>query len=664
MQRGNPFMTDVDAALYPSLLERIDSPADLRLLSPGELQPLAEELRSFLIHTVGNSGGHFAAGLGTVELTVALHYIFDTPRDSLVWDVGHQCYPHKILTGRRDRLHSIRRRGGLSGFLKRDESPHDAFGAGHSSTSISAALGIAIANERLGLDRKAVAIIGDGGITGGLAYEALDHAGSLDTDLMVVLNDNQMSISPNVGALSDYLKRQTVDRPALGTRQRGKRHALKPRELLELADRAERRAQGLVIPGQWFEDLGFQYFGPIDGHDLPALLRVIRQMRQLKGPRLLHVVTRKGHGYTPAEADPVKYHGVTPFDPELGMSAATAKAAPTYTQVFGEWLCQIASRDSRMVAITPAMREGSGLVRFSELYPERYFDVGIAEQHSTTLAAGLASQGMRPVVAIYSTFLQRAYDQLIHDVALQHLPVMFAIDRAGLVGPDGATHTGAFDLSYLRCIPGMVVMTPADGSELRNMLSTGFEHDGPVAVRYPRASLPVPLIERAPQILPIGKAEVRRRGAGVVLLVFGTLLATALKVAETLDATVVNMRFVKPLDTDMVLDMAREHALVVTLEENVIAGGAGSAVGECLTAQGSAVPLLQLGLPDAYVEHGTREEALKDAGLDYDGILMAIRAKLGAPQAIAVTATVSRRPPGQTLCSTRRGQLPYFRRTQ
>ena len=611
---------------------------------------------------MAHSGGHFSAGLGTVELTVALHYIFDTPRDSLVWDVGHQCYPHKILTGRKDRLHSIRRRGGLSGFLKRDESPYDAFGAGHSSTSISAALGIAIANERLGRDHKAVAIIGDGGITGGLAYEALAHAGSLETDLTVVLNDNQMSISPNVGALSDYLKRQTAGRPALAARQKGRRAAAKPRELMELADRAQRRAEGLVIPGQWFEDLGFQYFGPIDGHDLPELLRALRQMRQLKGPRLLHVVTRKGQGYTPAEADPVKYHGVTSFDPELGI--APAGSSPTYTQIFGDWLCQVVARDPRLVAITPAMREGSGLVRFSELYPDRYLDVGIAEQHSTTLAAGLASAGMKPVVAIYSTFLQRAYDQLIHDVAIQDLSVLFAIDRAGLVGPDGATHTGAYDLSYLRCIPNLVVMTPSDGTELRNMLTTGYEHAGPAAVRYPRTAATPPALDRPPVVLPIGKAEVRRLGSGVALLVFGTLLASALKVAEMLDATVVNMRFVKPLDEDVVLDIARNHELLVTIEENAIAGGAGSAVGECLAAHGVPVPLLQLGLPDHYVEQGTRDEALKDAGLDADGMLAAIRTRLGFRRATADAPVRIRRRTDNTLCSTRRGQLTILRRPQ
>ncbi len=655
-------MTDINIESRASLLDRIDGPEDLRLLAPADLVALADELRSFLVRSVANSGGHLSAGLGTVELTVALHYIFDTPRDSLVWDVGHQCYPHKILTGRKHRLDSIRRRGGLSGFLKRDESPHDAFGAGHSSTSISAALGIAIANERLGRDHKAVAIIGDGGITGGLAYEALAHAGSLETDLTVVLNDNQMSISPNVGALSDYLKRQTAGRPAFAARQRGKRATAKPRELMELADRAERRAQGLVIPGQWFEDLGFQYFGPIDGHDLPALLRALRQMRQLKGPRLLHVVTRKGQGYTPAEADPVKYHGVTPFDPELGI--APTASAPTYTQIFGDWLCHAAARDPRLVAITPAMREGSGLVRFSELYPDRYLDVGIAEQHSTTLAAGLASAGIKPVVAIYSTFLQRAYDQLIHDVAIQDLPVLFAIDRAGLVGPDGATHTGAYDLSYLRCIPNLVVMTPADGTELRNMLATGYDHPGPAAVRYPRTTAISPALDRAPQILPIGKAEVRRHGTGVALLVFGTLLASAMKVAEALDATVVNMRFVKPLDEDLVVDIARNHELVVTIEENAIIGGAGSAVGECIAAHGLAVPLLQLGLPDRYVEQGTRDEALRDAGLDPDGLLTAIRTRLGFRRNVADAPMRIRRRTDPALCSTRRGQLTVLRRPQ
>ncbi len=633
-------MMDAETATAPALLRQIDSPDDLRRLALHELKPLADELRDYLISTVSEAGGHLAAGLGTVELTVALHYVFDTPHDSLVWDVGHQCYPHKILTGRKDQLPTIRRRGGLSGFLRRDESPHDAFGAGHSSTSISAALGMAMANARQKNGRKSVAIIGDGGITAGLAYEALNHAGTLDADLMVVLNDNGMSISPNVGALSGYLRRLTE----------GRRHSPLKRASTAGA-------------GHFFEELGFHYCGPVDGHDLPGLVRVMKQMRELKGPRLLHVVTKKGRGYAPAEADPVKYHGVTPFDPDAGLVANASQAKPTYTQVFSEWLCDMGAKDERLVAITPAMREGSGLVRFSELYPDRYIDVGIAEQHSATLAAGLACKGQKPVLAIYSTFLQRAYDQVIHDIALQKLPVLLAIDRSGLVGPDGATHTGAFDLSFLRCLPDMVVMTPADGPELIAMLNTGYQHEGPAAVRYPRATLPAPLAERTPRLLPLGKSEVRRHGSNVVLMVFGTLLATALEVAKTLDATVVNMRFVKPLDQNVVVDMARAHSLVVTLEENAIAGGAGSAVGECLAAHGIAVSLLQLGLPDRFVEHGTREESLKEAGLDHHGILAAIRIRQAENNPV-VMATLPRHPASSSLCSTRRSQFTLLRRTQ
>lgn len=634
-------MMDAETATHAALLQQIEGPEDLRRLAPQDLAPLADELRDYLVRTVSRAGGHLAAGLGTVELTVALHYVFDTPRDALVWDVGHQCYPHKILTGRKDQLATIRRRGGLSGFLRRDESPYDAFGAGHSSTSISAALGIAMANERQKNGRKSVAIIGDGGITAGLAYEALNHAGTLDADLMVVLNDNGMSISPNVGALNGYLRK-------LG-KTRGRSSAVK-----------RNAATG---PGNFFEDLGFHYCGPLDGHDLPGLVQVMQQMRELKGPRLLHVVTRKGRGYAPAEADPVKYHGVTPFDPEVGLVASPAKGLPTYTQVFSDWLCETGAKDERLVAITPAMREGSGLVRFSELYPDRYVDVGIAEQHSATLAAGLACQGQKPVIAIYSTFLQRAYDQVIHDIALQKLSVLFAIDRSGLVGPDGATHTGAFDLSYLRCLPEMVVMTPADGTELVAMLNTGYQHEGPAAVRYPRAAIPAPLAERTPRLLPIGKSEVRRHGSNVVLLVFGTLLTTALEVAKTLDATVVNMRFVKPLDQNVVIDMAKAHSLVVTLEENVVAGGAGSAVGECLAAHGVAVSLLQLGLPDRFVEHGTREESLKEAGLDQHGILAAIRIRQAENNPL-VAASSPRRPAGTSLCNTRRSQFTLVRRPQ
>jgi 1-deoxy-D-xylulose-5-phosphate synthase len=590
-----------------SLLATLDSPADLRRLAPHELVTIAQELREFLLTSVAGTGGHLSAGLGTVELTIALHYLFDTPRDALVWDVGHQGYPHKILTGRRHRMPSIRKRGGLSGFLRRDESPYDNFGAGHSSTSISAALGIALANAQLGLPSKSVAIIGDGGMTAGLAYEALEHAGATNADLMVVLNDNQMSISPNVGALTNYLARIRESRHGA---------ALRPRNL------------DVNAPGQWFEDLGISYFGPVDGHDLPTLLRIMRQVREMKGPRILHVVTNKGHGYAPAAADPVKYHGVTPFDPGMGIASAAKPSATTYTQVFGNWLCEMAARDERLVAITPAMREGSGLVGFASQFPQRYFDVGIAEQHSVTLAAGLACQGLKPVVAIYSTFLQRAYDQLIHDVAIQKLPVLFAIDRAGLVGPDGATHTGAFDLTYLRCIPGLTVMTPADGTELRNMLFTGFMQPGPVAVRYPRTNVINDPPAGAMELLPVGVAEIRRSGADVVLLVFGTLLDTAMKVAEKTGATVVNMRYVKPLDAKMVVAMAATHRLVVTLEENVVAGGAGSCVNECIASHGLAVGILNLGLPDEFPEHGSREEALRDAGLDCDGIVAAIAARL------------------------------------
>jgi 1-deoxy-D-xylulose-5-phosphate synthase len=615
-------------AAVQTLLDRLDDPAQLRELTVPQLQSLSDELRQYLISSVASCGGHLAAGLGAVELTIALHYCFDTPRDSLVWDVGHQGYPHKVLTGRRDRLTSIRRRGGLSGFLRREESVYDSFGAGHSSTSISAALGIAIANARLGESSKSVAIIGDGGMTAGLAYEALDHAGALDVDLMVVLNDNRMSISPNVGAMCRYLARLLSSRGYASMREGGRRFLARLPRLLELADRAERQLKGMVVPGQLFEELGFAYFGPVDGHDLPGLVRVLDVMRQQTGPRLLHVVTHKGNGYAPAVADPVKYHGVTPFDPAVGIAGA-AKPAATFTQVFGDWLCETAAVEPQLVAITPAMSEGSGLVEFAARFPDRYFDVGIAEQHSVTFAAGLASRGLKPVVAIYSTFLQRAYDQLIHDVAIQNLPVLFAIDRGGLVGPDGATHNGSFDLSYLRCIPGLVIMAPSDGAELRDMLHTGFHLPGPVAVRYPRTSVPdAGVARRATQRLPLATAELRRQGSSVVMLVFGTLLPVAMAVAEQLDATVVNMRFIKPLDRDMVLRMAGSHDLVVTLEENAIAGGAGSAVGECLAAAGVTVSLLNLGLPDRYPEHGTRDEVLKDVGLDAAGILAAIGQRL------------------------------------
>ncbi len=600
-------------------LDSVANPADLRRLPAAQLEPFAAELRDYLVETVARGGGHLAAGLGALELTVALHYVFDTPRDALVWDVGHQAYAHKALTGRRERLHTLRRRDGLSGFLRRDESPYDAFGAGHSSTSISAALGIAVAGARTNRPTKTVAIIGDGALTAGMPFEALQQAGAMpDLDLLVIVNDNGMSISENVGSLSHALNAATAQ---------------------------ARDGQPVSVRG-WFEALGFQYTGPCDGHDLATLVPTLRSLSETRGPRVLHVRTQKGHGYARAEAEPIKYHGVTAFDPVAGIVPAATKSLPTYTDVFGDWLCHTAAADPRLLAVTPAMREGSGLVRFAREYPERCFDVGIAEQHSVTFAAGLACRGARPVVAIYSTFLQRAYDQLVHDVALQDLPVMFAIDRAGLVGPDGATHNGAMDLSFLRCVPGMVVMAPSDGNELRDMLQTGLMHDGPAAVRYPRCPIPAPLADRAPQAIPMGTAELRRIGSGkVAILAFGTLLASALDVAADIDATVVNMRFVKPLDESILLEIARRHELIVTLEENSLAGGAGSAVQECLARRHVQVPLLQLGLPDRFIEHGTRDEALRDAGLDRDSIRHAIAARqpqlaraaafAGVPQASA-----------------------------
>jgi 1-deoxy-D-xylulose-5-phosphate synthase len=594
----------VAQAAVRSLLDTIDSPIDVRRLSCAQLPTLADEVRAHLIASVAKSGGHFAAGLGTVELTVALHYVFNTPRDTIVWDVGHQCYPHKILTGRRDRLPTVRKRGGLSGFLRRDESDFDAFGAGHSSTSISAALGMAIANARLGRDARSVAVIGDGGMTAGLAFEALNHAGATQADLLVVLNDNQMSISPNVGALSDYCK-----------------------ALVRCAQARDDGAPAGDAPATMFEQLGFRYSGPIDGHDVARLVDSLIAMRNARGPRLLHIVTSKGHGYSRAAAEPIKYHAVTPFDPLQG-TAPAAPAALTFTEVFGQWLCAAAERDTRVVAVTPAMREGSGLVKYAQHFPERYFDVGIAEQHSVTFAAGLATQGLKPVVAIYSTFLQRAFDQLVHDVALQKLPVLFAIDRAGLVGPDGATHNGSLDLTYLRCVPDMIVMTPSDGDELRDMLTTGLAHDGPVAVRYPRTGAGAFEPNAAPRTVPIGKAEPRRQGQRVALLAFGSMLNTALDVGEEINATVFNMRFVKPLDVDTVLRLARTHDLLVTLEESAVAGGAGSAVAECLSAHRQSADLLMLGLPDRAIEHGTRDEALRDAGLDRASVAAAIADRL------------------------------------
>lgn len=611
---------------YP-LLEQINSPEDLRRLSEAELEPLAEELRRFLLHSVARSGGHLAAGLGTIELTLALHYVFATPEDCLVWDVGHQAYPHKILTGRRQQLETIRRAGGLAPFPNRKESAYDTFGVGHSSTSISAALGMAIAASRKGRKRETVAIIGDGGMTAGMAYEALDHAGTLDANLLVILNDNEMSISPNVGAISSYLTRLLSGRVYSTVRKGSKKVLERMPPMWELARRTEEHVKGMVAPGTLFEEMGFNYFGPVDGHDLISLVRTLQNLHKLNGPRLLHIVTHKGKGYLLAEENPVTYHGVTPFDPKVGIQQGPKKASPavSYTQVFSQWLCDMAERDLHLVGITPAMREGSGLVKFSESFPERYFDVGIAEQHSVTLAAGMACGGLKPVVAIYSTFLQRAYDQLIHDVALQNLPVLFAIDRAGVVGPDGPTHAGSFDLTYLRCVPNMVVMAPADENECRQMLYTGFLLDQPAAVRYPRGNGPGVAIDARMTALPIGKAEVKRRGQDIAILAFGAMVTPALEAAEKLDASVANMRFIKPLDEEVILEMATSHELLVTVEDNVIAGGAGSAVSECLMRHGIAVPILLHGLPDCFLEHGSREELLASCRLDSEGILQTIK---------------------------------------
>jgi 1-deoxy-D-xylulose-5-phosphate synthase len=609
-----------DRKAFP-LLETIVSPADLRRLPAADLAPVAAELRRYLIETVSQKGGHFAAGLGTVELTVALHYIFDTPHDRIVWDVGHQAYPHKVLTGRRDQLHTIKMAGGLAPFPSRFESEFDTFGVGHSSTSISAALGMAIATARSGIDRRIVAVIGDGAMSAGMAFEALNHAGSLDVDLLVILNDNDMSISENVGAFSNYFARVLSGRLYAHLREGSKKVLRRMPTVWELARRSEEHMKGMVLPGTIFEELGLNYIGPLDGHDLDALLATLRNVRELKGPQFLHVVTRKGKGYAPAEADPIKWHGPGPFDPASGVIFKEQASGPSYSQVFGQWLCDIAEQDPRVVAITPAMREGSGMVEFSKRFPDRYIDVAIAEQHAVTLAAGLACEGSRPVVAIYSTFLQRAYDQLIHDVALQQLPVVFAIDRAGFVGGDGATHQGNFDLSYLRCIPNMVVMAPSDENECRQMLYTAIKLERPAAVRYPRGTGTGAAITKQMRALPLGQAEIRREGtSGLAILAFGTLLANCAALADRLDATLVNMRFVKPLDVQTVLRVAARSRAIVTVEENVVAGGAGSAVNECLLAHGVELPVLNVGIPDRFVEHGSREDCLAAAGLDRAGI--------------------------------------------
>lgn len=608
---------------YPRLA-RIDSPVNLRQMPETELPKVAAELRDYLIESVAQSGGHFGAGLGCVELTVVLHYLYNTPDDRLVWDVGHQTYPHKILTGRRDQIATVKQKDGIAPFPKRDESQFDTFGVGHSSTSISAALGMAIAAQRKGDQRKVVAVIGDGGLTGGMAFEALNHGGDVEPNILVILNDNQMSISENVGALTKMLARLLASRTLNRWRERGKQMIKRGSFIWRFLKRWEEHAKGMFVPSTLFEEFGFHYTGPINGHDLPALLSTLRTLKELKGPQLLHVMTTKGKGYEHAEADQIEYHAVAPFDPKLGIIKKPSSNKPTYTQVFGDWLCDMAAVDKRLLAITPAMREGSGLVRYSREFPERYFDVTIAEQHAVTLAAGMACEGAKPVIAIYSTFLQRAYDQLIHDVALQNLDVLFAIDRAGIVGPDGATHAGSFDLSYLRCIPNMLVMAPADENECRQMLSTGFQWNGPAAVRYPRGNGPGMAIASDLNTLAIGKAEIRRHGNDIALLAFGALVGPAESVGAELNVTVVNMRFVKPLDEVLVLELARTHTALVTLEDNVIAGGAGSAVSELLAANGIGIPVLHLGLPDRYLEHASREQLLSEVGLDASGIRAAI----------------------------------------
>src|ERR1700730_11773474 len=608
-----------------SLLESIQLPADLRRLPAAKLPALAQELREFLIQSVSTRGGHFAAGLGTVELTIALHYVFNTPYDRLVWDVGHQAYPHKVLTGRREQLHTIKQPGGLAPFPTRSESEYDTFGVGHSSTSISAALGMAVAAAQRGENRSVVAVIGDGAITAGMAFEALNHAGSLPTDLLVILNDNDMSISENVGALSNQLARALSGRVYAHLREGGKKVLAQMPTVWELARRSEEHLKGMVLPGTLFEELGFNYIGPMDGHDVKALVSTLSNIKKLRGPQFLHVVTRKGKGYAPAEADPIKWHGPGPFDPKSGTIFKEKATGPTYSQIFGQWLCDMAERDPLVVGITPAMREGSVMVEYSKRFPDRYFDVAIAEQHAVTFAAGMAVEGYKPVVAIYSTFLQRAYDQFIHDVALQNLPVVFALDRAGLVGSDGATHQGSYDITFLRCIPNMVIMAPADENECRQMLYTASTLPGPSAVRYPRGTGPgVPLVEEMAAV-PVGRAQVRREGrSGLAILVFGTLLEPAMKIAERLDATLVNMRWIKPLDEDLVIAVASRHRAIITIEENATIGGAGSAVGELLASAGLLIPLLSLGIPDRFIEHGSRDRCLIDAGLDTAGLTSSI----------------------------------------
>jgi 1-deoxy-D-xylulose-5-phosphate synthase len=620
-----------------TLLQTINDPADLRHLPRTQLKPLADELRAYVLDSVSKTGGHLSSNLGTVELTIALHYVFDTPHDRIVWDVGHQTYPHKILTGRRDRMGTLRQLGGLAGFPQRSESEYDTFGTAHSSTSISAALGMALAARQKGERRKAIAVIGDGAMSAGMAFEALNNAGVAECDLLVILNDNDMSISPPVGALNRYLAQLLSGRFYAAAKNVGKNVLSIAPPLFELAKRFEEGAKGLVVPATLFEKFGFNYIGPIDGHDLDSLIPTLENIRQLSGPQFLHVVTRKGQGYKLAEADPVAYHGPGKFDPAVGLTPPATPPKPTFTQVFGQWLCDMAAQDHRLVGITPAMREGSGLVEFEKRFPERYYDVGIAEQHAVTFAAGMACEGLKPVVAIYSTFLQRGYDQFIHDVALQNLPVVFALDRAGLVGADGPTHAGAYDIPYLRCIPRVSIACPADENECRKLLTSAFEQDHPVAVRYPRGAGIGAAIEPGLASLPFGKGELRRQGKGVAVLAFGTLLHPALQAAERLNLTVANMRWAKPLDTELLLQLADSHEALVTIEEGAIMGGAGSAVCEALNAAGITRPVLQLGLRDEFIPHGDPARLLALQGLDAAGIEAAIQARFAS--------LVERQPP-------------------
>ncbi len=613
------------------LLQKINDPADLRGLSRAELGRLADELRQYLLDSVSKTGGHLSSNLGTVELTIALHYVFNTPEDRIVWDVGHQTYPHKILTGRRDRMPTLRQGGGLSGFPKRDESPYDTFGTAHSSTSISAALGMALAARTKGESRHSVAVIGDGAMTAGMAFEALNNVGVYeDIKMLVVLNDNDMSISPPVGALNRYLARLMSGKFYAAAKHVGK--SMLPPSMLEFAKRFEEHAKGMLTPATMFEEFGLNYIGPIDGHDLDALIPTLQNLRHLEGPQFLHVVTKKGQGYKLAEADPILYHGPGKFNPAEGIKPASAPAKKTYTQVFGDWLCDMAAADDRLVGITPAMREGSGMVAFEQRFPDRYYDVGIAEQHAVTFAGGLACEGMKPVVAIYSTFLQRGYDQLIHDVALQNLDVTFALDRAGLVGADGATHAGNYDMAFLRCVPNMVVMTPSDEAECRKMLTTAYRHPGPASVRYPRGAGIGAATDDTLDTVELGKGVVRREGRQVALLAFGTMVAPALKAADELNATVADMRFVKPLDAALVARLAATHDLIVTVEEGCVMGGAGSAVAEALAAASIVKPLLQLGLPDKFIDHGDAQQLLAQCGLDATGIAASVRQRLGGAE--------------------------------